>query len=311
MIAVNKVLTRILIIILTVVSRLTWTNLYKLSDVFRFLIFDVIGYRKKIVLENLHNSFPDQKEDTIQDIAQKYYRNFTDIIFETIKLNSISKQDLLSRFEFDTSLLDHYYTQGKNLMVVAGHLGNWEMLNLFASARLSYQIVVVYHELANNTFEEWFKKVRTQFGTEMVPMKEAFAKAIAPRDKPFIYILINDQSPIPEKAYWTSFLNQDTGVYRGAELIARRMNVPVLYMGVLRDELRRGFYKFYFDLITESPKGEPNNRILETQINLLERDILKQPDNWLWSHRRWKHRRPHKLQPFQLLEEPKQSDKTN
>ena len=301
----ENVFTRLLLRLLTAISRLSWKNLYKLSDIFRFLIFDVIQYRKKVIIENLHNSFPEQDERKIRKIARKYYRNFTDIIFETIKLRSISKNDLLRRFEVETSLLDQYYEQKRNLIVVAGHLGNWEMLNLFASARLSYQIVVVYHELANNAFEDWFKKVRTQFGTEMVPMKDAFVKAVTPRDKPFIYILINDQSPIPEKAYWTKFLNQETGVFRGVELIARRLNAPVLYMGVLRNEWKRGFYKFYFELITESPKEEPNNKILEKQINYLEKDILKQPDNWLWSHRRWKHNRPLNLHPFQLLEENK------
>lgn len=301
----KKFFTKILLYILTAISRLSWKNLYRLSDLFRFLIFDVVHYRRNVIMENLHNSFPNQSEETIQKIAAKYYRNFTDIIFETIKLRSISKSDLLRRFEFDTSVLDHYYKQRKNLVVVAGHLGNWEMLNLFASARLSYQIVVVYHELANNTFEDWFKKVRTQFGTEMVPMKDAFVRAVTPRDKPFIYILINDQSASPEKAYWTRFLNQETGVFRGVELIARRINAPVLYMGVLRNEMKRGFYKFYFELITESPKDEPNNSILESQINFLEKDILKQPDNWLWSHRRWKHSRPKNLQTSQLLAENK------
>ena len=301
----KKFATKLLLYILTVISRLSWKNLYRLSDFFRFLIFDIIHYRRVVIMENLHNSFPDKSEESIQNIAKKYYQNFTDIIFETIKLRSISKTDLLRRFEFDTSLLDYYYEQKKNLVVVAGHLGNWEMLNLFASARLSYQIVVVYHELANNTFEDWVKKVRTQFGTEMVPMKDALVKAVEPRDKPFIFILINDQSPIPEKAYWTRFLNQETGVFRGVELIARRLNSPVLYMGVLRNEWKRGFYKFYFNLITESPKDEPKNSILESQINFLEKDIIKQPDNWLWSHRRWKHRRPQNLQRFQLLEENK------
>jgi len=301
----ENVFTRLLLRLLTAISRLSWKNLYKLSDIFRFLIFDVIQYRKKVIIENLHNSFPEQDDGTIREIARKYYRNFTDIIFETIKLRSISKNDLFRRFEVETSLLDQYYEQKRNLIVVAGHLGNWEMLNLFASAKLSYQIVVVYHELANNAFEDWFKKVRTQFGTEMVPMKDAFVKAVTPRDKPFIYILINDQSPIPEKAYWTKFLNQETGVFRGVELIARRLNAPVLYMGVLRNEWKRGFYKFYFELITESPKEEPNNKILEKQINYLEKDILKQPDNWLWSHRRWKHNRPLNLHPFQLPEENK------
>ncbi len=304
----NKVLTRILIKILTSISKLSWKNIYRLSDFFRFLIFDLVGYRKAVILTNLRNSFPDQKEQSIQHIAHKFYRNFTDIIFETIKLNSISRSDLLNRIEFDSTLLDYYYACKRNLVVVAGHLGNWEMLNLFASARLSHHIVVVYHELENTTFDQWFKNVRSRFGSEMVPMQEAFAKAIQPREKPYIFILINDQSAAPEKAYWSRFLNQDTGVFRGVELIARRMNAPVLYMGVLKNELKRGFYKFYFDLITETPKQEPNNQILETQLNLLERDIRIQPDNWLWSHKRWKHRRPATLHPFQLLEETKKCE---
>ncbi|REA60708.1 lipid A biosynthesis acyltransferase [Dyadobacter luteus] len=307
----NTFLTKILLSILTAISRLSWKSIYKLSDFFRFLIFDIVGYRKDIVISNLKASFPSYDTSSIQSIARKFYRNFTDIIFETIKLRSITRNDLLSRIDFDPQLLDDYYTKGQSLVVVAGHLGNWEMLNLFASARLHYQIVVVYHELANSTFEAWFKKVRTQFGTEMVSMKEAFNRAVAPREKPFIFILINDQSPFPEKAYWTTFLNQMTGVYRGVELIARRVNLPVLYMGVRKDDTRRGFYRFYFEKITESPKTEPNNYILQTQTELLEKDIVAQPDNWLWTHKRWKHNKPEKLQPFQLLEKTEQSDQAS
>jgi KDO2-lipid IV(A) lauroyltransferase len=295
-------LTRIVIKLLSVLSKLSWKSLYRFSDILRFFIFDVFHYRQKIILTNLKNSFPQLKEDTIQEIAKKYYQNFTDIILETIKLRNISKQDLLSRFESDSDILDHYYAEKKNLVVVAGHLGNWEMLNLFGSLRFRYQMVVVYHQLANQTFDNWFKDVRTQFGTEMVPMKEAFARAVAPRDKPFLFILINDQSPAPEKAYWTTFMNQDTGVFRGVELIARKLNAPVLYMGVMRNNFKRGFYKFYFKLITETPKQEPTNYILQKQISFLEEDIIRQPDNWLWSHKRWKHKRPQVLQRDQLLE---------
>ena len=295
-------LTRIVIKLLSALSKLSWKSLYCFSDILRFFIFDVFHYRQKVILTNLKNSFPQLKEDTIQEIAKKYYQNFTDIILETIKLRNISKQDLLSRFESESDILDHYYAENKNLVVVAGHLGNWEMLNLFGSLRFRYQMVVVYHQLANQTFDNWFKDVRTQFGTEMVPMKEAFAKAVTPREKPFLFILINDQSPAPEKAYWTTFLNQDTGVFRGVELIARKLNAPVLYMGVMRNNFKRGFYKFYFKLITETPKQEPTNSILQKQISFLEEDIIRQPDNWLWSHKRWKHKRPQVLQRDQLLE---------
>ncbi|MCF2518090.1 lysophospholipid acyltransferase family protein [Dyadobacter sp. CY351] len=297
--------TRLLLFMLTAISKLSWKKLYKLSDIFRFLIFDIGHYRKQVIFSNLKNSFPTYSDDTIACIARRYYRNFTDIVFETIKLRSISKNDLLGRFELETELLDHYYAQRKNVVVVSGHLGNWEMLNLFASAKLSYQIVVVYHELANEIFEDWFKKVRTKFGTEMVPMKEAMVRAMAPREKPFLFVLVNDQSPSPDKAYWTNFLNQDTGIFRGGELIAKRLNAPVLYMGILRDEQKRGHYRSYFKLITENPKKEPTNNILQSQIEYLEEDIKRQPDNWLWSHRRWKHARPQNLLPFQLRQEIK------
>ncbi|WP_342083290.1 lysophospholipid acyltransferase family protein [Dyadobacter sp. OTU695] len=295
--------THLFLKILNAISRLSWVNLYRLSDIFRFLIFDIGQYRKKVVLSNLRNSFPTYDEQAIQAIATKFYRNFTDIIFETIKLKSISREDLLDRIDLDVSILDHYYEQNQNLVVVAGHLGNWEMLNLFGSARLSHQMVVVYHELQNDTFEDWFKNVRTRFGTEMVTMKEAISKAMQPRDRPFIFILINDQSPVPEKAFWTRFLNQDTGVFRGVELIARRLNSPVLYMAILKNEAKRGFYKGYFKLITESPKQAPNNSILQAQIGFLEQDIIQQPENWLWSHKRWKHKKPENLPQSQLLQE--------
>jgi Kdo2-lipid IVA lauroyltransferase/acyltransferase len=295
--------THLFLKILNAISRLSWVNLYRLSDIFRFLIFDIGQYRKKVVLSNLRKSFPTYDEQAIQAIASKFYRNFTDIIFETIKLKSISKEDLLDRIDLDVSILDHYYEQNQNLVVVAGHLGNWEMLNLFGSARLSHQMVVVYHELQNDTFEDWFKNVRTRFGTEMVTMKEAISKAMQPRDRPCIFILINDQSPVPEKAFWTRFLNQDTGVFRGVELIARRLNSPVLYMAILKNEAKRGFYKGYFKLITESPKQAPNNSILQAQIGFLEQDIIQQPENWLWSHKRWKHKKPENLPQSQLLQE--------
>lgn len=295
--------THLFLKVLNAISRLSWAKLYKLSDISRFLIFDIGQYRKKVVLSNLRNSFPAYDEKTIHGIATKFYRNFTDIIFETIKLKSISREDLLARIDLDVSILDHYYEKNQNLVVVAGHLGNWEMLNLFGSVRLSHQMVVVYHELQNDTFENWFKNVRTRFGTEMVTMKEAISKAMQPRDRPFIFILINDQSPVPEKAFWTKFLNQDTGVFRGVELIARRLNSPVLYMAVLKNEAKRGFYKGYFKLITESPKQAPNNSILQAQIGFLEQDIIQQPENWLWSHKRWKHKKPENLPQSQLLQE--------
>lgn len=294
--------TRLLISLLSALSYLSWKNIYRLSNVVSYLVFDLLKYRQEVVLTNLRNSFPDKSEEEIRQIASLYYRNVTDILLETVKLKRITRSEALERLESDSDILDKYYEEGKNLVIVLGHLGNWEIANLFASLRFSHQIVVVYHPLANTVFEDWLYKIRTQFGSKLVPMKEAYAWANSKPDKPFIFLLVNDQSPRPEKAYWTTFMNQDTGVFRGVEIISRELKTPVLYAGILRNEQKRGFYKFHLEVITENPEKEPNNSILERQITLLEKDIQQQPDNWLWSHRRWKHRRPKRLLPEQTLE---------
>ncbi|MBB5285860.1 KDO2-lipid IV(A) lauroyltransferase [Rhabdobacter roseus] len=294
--------TRFLLFLFTVLSRQSWRTLYRLSDLLKYLIFDLVGYRKDVVLVNLRNSFPEKEEAEIQKIARDYSRNLTDLVVEAVKLRSITREEVNQRFTYDPRVFEHYYAQNKNLVLVLGHLGNWELANLFASLNFPHQVVVVYHRLANDTFEDWFYKIRTQFGSELVPMNEAYQKAGVPRQRPFMFLLVNDQSPRPDKAYWTTFLNQDTGVFRGVERIARQLDAPVLYGVIGRDENRRGHYTIGVRLITENPKEIPNNGILERQIKLLEADIRRQPANWLWSHKRWKHPRPAQLQPDQVLE---------
>jgi KDO2-lipid IV(A) lauroyltransferase len=292
----------LLIWLLGRIASLSWPSIYRLSNFFSNVFFNIVKYRKDVVLGNLHNSFPDKTEEDINRIASQYYQNVTDIIFETIKLQKASREEILERFHSKSNLFEDYYRQNKSLVVVLGHLGNWELANLFGSLDLSHQIVVVYHKLANDTFEEWFYQMRTRFGSQLVPMKEAYAWSTENATRPFLFLLVNDQSPRPEKAYWTTFLNQSTGVFRGAETISRRLNVPVIYAGIMRDEGKRGYYNFHLELITDDPKSEPNNAILEKQIGFLEKDILKDPANWLWSHKRWKHKKPAHLQPEQLLE---------
>lgn len=298
---IKNIPSLLLIYILNGIARLSWDNLYRLSDFLSVLFFKVIRYRKNVVLDNLHNSFPERSEESINKIATDYFHNVTDIMVETIKLRVAGPEEILERFNSDCRLFEDYYKKNKSLVVVLGHLGNWELANLFASLHLSHQIVVVYHKLANDAFEDWFHGLRTRFGSMLVPMKEAYGWTAGNLKKPFIFLLVNDQSPKPEKAYWTTFLKQDTGVFRGAETISRRLNVPVIYAGIMRDERKRGHYNFHLEVITENPQNEPNNAILEKQITFLEKDILKQPDNWLWSHKRWKHARPAVLQPEQLL----------
>ncbi len=287
--------------IINKISTWSWKTIYQCSDAFSYILNHIIGYRKKVIFQNIQNSFPTFSELETRQVADQFYKNMSDIIFESIKLAQISKEEVLERIQINTSLFDNYYAKNQNLVVVLGHLGNWELANLFASVRFSHQVVVVYHQLKNKTLDDWIYQVRTRFGSELVPMREAILNATVKREKPFLFFLVNDQSPNPSKAFWTKFLYQDTGVFRGVETIARAINAPVIYAAVMRQANKRGYYEIQAEEITENPNSLPQNAIIEKQIKLLERDITLQPENWLWSHRRWKHKKPAQLMPEQKL----------
>jgi Kdo2-lipid IVA lauroyltransferase/acyltransferase len=288
----NHVSVPLSIHFLNALSRLSWKNIYRLSTGLRFLLFGLIGYRKKVILGNLRNSFPEKTDGEIRTIARQFYQHFTDLIFETIKYRSCSPEEILQRIQGDISLVDQLYTEKKNVVFLMGHRGNWELANLFSSLRFSHDTLVVYKPLSNQSFDQWFLDLRTRFGAQLVPMDQIAAELQKPRSKPYAVVLANDQSPPPEAAYWTTFLHQDTGVFRGVEVLARRNNLTVLYADFSRLETQRGFFRVEISLLADDSRQLPRNGILEKQIRMLEKDIRNQPFNWLWSHRRWKHPRP-------------------
>ncbi|WP_025762174.1 lysophospholipid acyltransferase family protein [Dyadobacter tibetensis] len=298
----KSLFVKILLITLNNIGNTSWKSIYRFSDVISSALYKIFRYRRDTVFTNLRKSLPQYNDNQLNRVAEQFYRNMTDIILESLKLQHITREELLERVSMDTSIFDQYYKQKKNLVVVLGHLGNWELANLYASVRLSHQVVVVYHQLANASLDRWMYNIRTRFGSELVPMNQALQLATAPRNKPFLFFLVNDQSPNPARAYWTKFLNQETGVFRGVEIISRALNAPVFYAAIMRQPEKRGHYQIKIEEITEHPNNEPLNAILEKQIKLLERDIILQPANWLWSHKRWKHSKPHQLYPYQQLE---------
>ena len=278
--------------LLNALSRLSWKNTFLLSSALNFVLFKVVGYRKKVILQNLTNSFPDKSAAEVQATARRFYRHFTDLILETIKCRSCPAEDILERIQGDISLVDQLYAENKNILFLMGHRGNWEMANLFASLRFSHDCLVVYRPLQDTIFDQWFLRLRTRFGSRLVPMDNIAAELRQTRNRPYVVVLANDQSPPPDSAYWTPFLHQDTCFFRGAEILARRNDLTVLYADFSRDAARRGFYQVEISLVTDACKALGKNEILEKQIRMLEADINAQPFNWLWSHRRWKHHRP-------------------
>jgi KDO2-lipid IV(A) lauroyltransferase len=296
----NRIASKIFLSLLNALSALSWENAFKLSNALNWLLFDVVGYRKKVIRDNLKNSFPDKTDEELKVIAKDFHLHFTDLVVETIKLRTASREEVRERIEGDISIMDDYFARGTNIIYLMGHRGNWELANLFSSLCFTHECIVVYRPLQNPYTDKWFLDLRTRFGAVLVPMDQIFKELQKPRSRPYVVVLANDQSPMPQTAFWTSFLHQDTGVFRGVETIARRYNLTVLYADFSKIAERRGFYHVCITTITEEPKLLCANGILEKQIRILENDINTQPCNWLWSHRRWKHTRPESLKSEQL-----------
>ena len=296
----NKV--KIVLFLIDLLSRCSWSSLYRFSDFSAFVLFRIFGYRKAVINKNLTKSFPNKSREEIREIKYRFYTHFTDLIVETIKLSKCSAEEVLERLIMSEESERHFKELKKGAVVLLGHRGNWELANLYISLRNFIEPVVVYKPLADAGFESWFRRLRTRFGSTMSPMKQVYEELEKEREKPYAVYLVNDQSPNPKTAYWTQFLNQDTGVFRGAEVISRKYMTSVFFADVRPIAGKRGYYEVEVKLFTEDPTDLPRNAILESQIRYLERNIKAQPHNWLWSHKRWKHQKPEKLNEEQLPE---------
>jgi KDO2-lipid IV(A) lauroyltransferase len=294
----NKILFRIFVIpLLYFISVWPFWLLHLKSYCVYLLVYYVVGYRKKVVTDNLKKSFPEKTEDEIKKITRQFYLHFCDVIFETIKLLTISRQTFKKHFVYEESALKAFtYFEGKQQSVIGimGHCGNWEWGAISYPTYFKHLMTGVYHPLSNINFERLMVNLRSRFGSNIIPMKQVYKELLILREKktPTVLGLIADQTPPPESAYWTVFLNQDTPVFNGAEKIAKKFNYPVVYVGVKK--IKRGYYSMDATVITENPKELADGVISELHTKALEKNILSQPYIWLWSHRRWKHKKPFK-----------------
>ncbi|NII24995.1 lipid A biosynthesis acyltransferase [Pseudoflavitalea sp. X16] len=274
-------------------SLLPFRGLYLLSDGFYLLLYYVIGYRKKVVFTNLRNSFPDKAETELKAIQKRFYRYFCDLFLETFKTLTISPAKMLKHCSMDPAaeaLFNGLAAENKSIIIVMGHKGNWEWAGNTFSMRCKHQLYVIYHPLGNPYFNKLIIKMRTRFGTKLIAMKDTFRDMVQNRSHLTATAFIADQTPAPDKAYWMSFLNQDTPVFPGTEKIAQKMNYPIVYVSV--QKIKRGYYTLSADLLKMPPYTSlREGEITEAHTKRLEAAIIEQPDTWLWTHRRWKHKR--------------------
>lgn len=269
--------------------------LYPISTFFYGTAYYIVGYRKLVVLENLRRSFPEKTEKEIQEISKQFYRHFCDVIFESIKLLTISKAEFKKRCSYNDEALitlQRFFDKKQSIVGVMGHCGNWEWAAIAHQFYFNSLITGVYHPFSNKSFDTFMLKLRSRMGGQIIPMNTVYKQLVMLREKniPTTLGLISDQAPPPERSYWTQFLHQDTAFYHGAEKIAKKFNYPVFYLGVKK--IKRGYYSLHVELITEHPNELADGEITKKHACELEKDLIAQPFNWLWTHRRWKHKRP-------------------
>jgi Kdo2-lipid IVA lauroyltransferase/acyltransferase len=278
-------------LIILPISLLPYPLLYLKSDVFFILIYYVIGYRKKVVLENIQNSFPEKTEKQHREIMRKYYRHFMDLVFESLKGFTVSEHQIKKRFKWrNPEIINKYYDKGKDIILVGGHYNNWEMFAHGIGISVKHLPIGIYKPLSNKFFDHKMKSSRQRFRLKLFSMRNTGKSLETDFGEPNALLLMNDQSPSNnKKTYWTKFLNQDTALSFGTERYAKKYNRPVIYCTI--HKVKRGFYEVEFKLITDDPQSMPDGYIVEMSARELEKDIIEMPEYWLWTHRRWKHKR--------------------
>jgi len=265
--------------------------LYLLSDFVFFLFFYIVKYRKDVVFFNLRNSFPEKSEEEIFKIAKGFYHNLSDITVESIKGLTMSKSALLKRYKVvNPEFEKEYFNKGTGVIALGSHYANWEWGVLCFSLQFEHVPYGLYKPLSNKLTDKYIRKSRAAWGMNLVPISETYAHFQKKFDKPPVHIMVSDQSPSNlKKAHWINFLNQETPCLHGAESYAKQANLPVIYGDVQR--VKRGYYEITLTLVVDNPSETKDGEITKIFHKILEEIILKKPEDWLWSHKRWKHKR--------------------
>ncbi|SFS36289.1 lysophospholipid acyltransferase family protein [Sphingobacterium wenxiniae] len=278
--------------ILYIFSLLPFWLLYRLSDALYILLFYITKYRKRVVFENLSNSFPEKSEQEIVTIAKKFYRFLPDLFVEAIKMRTIRPEEVIKRIELlNPEEVYRHFEAGKGVIGVTAHYGNWELGIHRLSLMTDHPRLVIYKPLNNKSFNTVYNDLRCRFGATMVPMKQILRHIVRLRNTPHISMFVADQTPTYQDSdYFMEFLHQDTLVYTGTERIARLTKNPVVYCHIGRKK-KRGHYYCKFTTLVENPDDFAEHEITHLHNQFTEQMIRNQPEFWLWSHRRWKRKR--------------------
>ena len=278
-------------LIIKPLSLLPMPVLYLFSDAMYLVVYRLVGFRKKVVWNNLCNAFPDQSPAELRVIMKAFYSHFCDLIVESIRMFSMSEAEARRRCTFrGTEILEEHHRAGRSVVLTTGHYNSWELAVMIMDTLISHQTVGIYAPLSNSFFEKKINGSRGKFGMVLVSKNQIAEYVEQHQDQLNLYILAADQSPTyAKKVYWTRFLNQETAVAFGPEKFAKKYDMAVVYCHIYKQS--RGFYEVVFENIESQPDQAPHGSITEAHVRALEKDILAAPQFWLWTHKRWKRKR--------------------
>lgn len=274
------------------ISILPFKILYFLSDLVYFFVYYVIGYRKKVVKENLALALPHLSDKERLVIEKKSYRHLCDIFLEMAKTMTISKEEMAKRFYItNPEIFREFEAENKSMILMASHYASWEWL-LTMSTQTTLKGVGVYKKISNKYFDQLIRDIRSKFESELVVTRETIPY-IAKKQRQKIacvYGLASDQSPKKDRiTYWCDFMGVEAPIHTGPEMIAKKYNIEVIFVKVSR--AKRGFYEAQFIPLSKKPKETTEFQITQDFVRLVEKQILEAPEFYFWTHKRWKHKR--------------------
>ena len=276
--------------LLWIISRLPYKLFYFLSDVVYIIVYRIFGYRKKVVRGNLTLVFPKKCEIELRRIEKDFYKHMCDMFLEMVKTMHLSREEVKKRYNVTNINVLQNILEDKSILVVCSHYANWEW-NVSINNYVDGKGYAVYQKVSNDYFDSWIKKTRARWNTTLITQKETVKTVMSNvnNNVKSIYGMVSDQSPMVHKGqYWTEFMDIKVPIFNGAETMARKLDLAVVFLKV--SKVKRGYYTAEFIPITTSAKNTEKNEITDQFFQLTEQQIKEKPEHYLWTHRRWKHR---------------------
>lgn len=273
---------------LILLSRLPLGVLYILSDFFFVVSYYLIGYRSKVIMKNLRNSFPEKGEKEIRHIQKQFYRNLCDYGTESLKLRTMSEKEIKRRMKFtNPEAIQKMADEKQSVIYLVGHQFNWEWLLAVTALSLPLPVDFVYQPQGSKLFDKFSLDTRTRFGYP-VKRNDVAREALKRKNVLRGIGIVCDQFPghDQDKKFWTTFLNQETAFFAGIDQLAYLTQYPAFFMAM--HKLKRGYYEIEVVPLATPPYSKESTVVVENFAAEAERLIKKYPAGWLWSHNRWK-----------------------